>query len=153
TPALLGKLAVMAARDPSPVVRLALASGLQRLNATQRWPIAEALVTHGEDAADANLPLMIWYGIEPLVLSDLDRYVALVGKARIPLLREHLARRLAALRAEPTPADLRPLMRLLEQTGDSVVHRDVLRGMREAFTGRRRMPMHEDWPAVSRQLA
>jgi phosphosulfolactate phosphohydrolase-like enzyme len=32
--------------------------------------IAAALVAHGEDASDANLPLMIWYGIEPLGLAD-----------------------------------------------------------------------------------
>jgi putative membrane-bound dehydrogenase-like protein len=153
TPAVLGKLAVMAAKDPSPVVRLALASGLQRLTAAQRWPIAEALVPHGEDAADANLPLMIWYGIEPLVRSDPDGCVALAAKAQIPLLREYLARRLAALSPGPTPADLQRLVRLLEQTGDCTIHLDLLRGMREAFTGRRQVPMPEGWPAVSRQLA
>ena len=64
------KLRALAATDPSPVVRLYLASALQRLPAVQRLPVAQALVTHDEDARDANLPLLIWYGIEPLVSTD-----------------------------------------------------------------------------------
>jgi putative membrane-bound dehydrogenase-like protein len=91
------RLAEMAAKDPSPFVRLALASGLQRLPIEQRWPIAEALLAHGEDAEDANLPLMIWYGIEPLVTADRERFVGLIVKAKMPLVREHVARRVASL--------------------------------------------------------
>jgi hypothetical protein len=40
---------------------------------------------------------MIWYGIEPLVSSDRDRAVALLAKARIPLVRQNITRRLASL--------------------------------------------------------
>ena len=39
---------------------------------------------------------MIWYGIEPLVPADPDRAAALLVKARIPLVREYIARRIAA---------------------------------------------------------
>ena len=60
------KFAALAKDDPSPVVRLYLASALQRLPLEKRWAIAEGLVSHDEDATDANLPLMDWYGIEPL---------------------------------------------------------------------------------------
>ena len=91
------KLAELAKSDPSPVVRLALASGLQRLAVAERGPIAEALMAHEEDAADAQLPLMIWYGIEPLVSSDRDRAISLVAKAKIPLVRQYITRRLASL--------------------------------------------------------
>ncbi len=91
------KLLEMAVRDSSAMVRLYLASGLQRLPPAQRWPIAEALAAHAEDAGDANLPLMIWYGIEPLVQADPDRFVALISKAKIPLLREYIARRVASM--------------------------------------------------------
>jgi putative membrane-bound dehydrogenase-like protein len=92
---LLIRLADQARDDASPVVRLALASGLQRLPIAQRWPIAEALVGH-DDSADQNLPLMIWYGIEPMVAADKDRAAGLALKAKIPLIREYVARRLAA---------------------------------------------------------
>ncbi|MBV8879016.1 MAG: hypothetical protein JO332_03525, partial [Planctomycetaceae bacterium] len=95
--ALLAKMADMAVRDPSPVVRLALASGLQRLPVADRGPMAEALMSHEEDKEDVQLPLMIWYGIEPLVSSDRERAVALLAKARIPLVRQHITRRLASM--------------------------------------------------------
>ncbi|HZE95522.1 MAG TPA: dehydrogenase, partial [Planctomycetota bacterium] len=97
SPKVAAKLLEMAKSDPSPVVRLALASGLQRLPVAERAPIAEALMAHEEDAADAQLPLMIWYGIEPLVSSDRDRAVALIAKAKIPLVRQYTTRRLAAM--------------------------------------------------------
>jgi hypothetical protein len=93
--ALVQKLAVMAKDDKSAAVRLALASALQRLPVNQRWPIAEALAAHATDAQDANLPLMIWYGIEPLVEADPQRAAALLAKTRIPLVRQYIARRLA----------------------------------------------------------
>src|SRR4029079_5100620 len=55
----------------SPLVRLSLASALQRLpgrNANwvdSYWSIARELVRRQEDAHDPYLPLMIWYRIEP----------------------------------------------------------------------------------------
>jgi putative membrane-bound dehydrogenase-like protein len=90
------KLAAMAKGDASASVRLALASALRRLPPSQRRAIAEGLVGHAEDASDANLPLMIWYGIEPLVPTDPDRAAGLLAKARIPLVRQYIARRIAA---------------------------------------------------------
>jgi putative membrane-bound dehydrogenase-like protein len=90
------KLAEMAHTDKSASVRLALASALQRLPAASRWPIAEGLASHEEDSKDANLPLMIWYGIGEIVPTNPDRAAALLVKARIPLVREYIARRIAA---------------------------------------------------------
>jgi putative membrane-bound dehydrogenase-like protein len=94
--AVAAKLTALAKDDKSAAVRLALASALQRLPLKQRWPIAEALVTHGEDAEDANLPLMIWYGVEDLVPADPERAAALLARSRIPLVRQYIARRIAA---------------------------------------------------------
>jgi putative membrane-bound dehydrogenase-like protein len=94
--AVAAKLVQMAKDDKSATVRLALASALQRLPLKQRWPIAEALVTHGEDAEDANLPLMIWYGVEDLVPADPERAAALLAKSCMPLVRQYIARRIAA---------------------------------------------------------
>jgi len=91
----LSALVTLAQSDPSPVVRLALASGLQRLPVADRVPIAEALIGHEEDATDANLPLMTWYGIEPIVSSDREKALTLLAKSKIPLVRQHITRRLA----------------------------------------------------------
>ncbi len=93
SPDMLRRLAALAAIEPSPWVRLALASGLQRLPLADRWTIATALAQHAEDANDANLPLMIWYGVEPLVPADGKRGLELALSSRIPLVTKFIARR------------------------------------------------------------
>lgn len=94
--ATLTKMESMASKDPSPVVRLYLASALQRLPLEDRWGIAEALIAHEVDAKDHNLPFLYWYGIEPLVGADKARGLKLIGKTKIPLLRRFIARRAAS---------------------------------------------------------
>jgi putative membrane-bound dehydrogenase-like protein len=91
----LARMGELAKSDPSPVVRLFLASALQRLEPANRWAIAEGLVSHGEDAEDPNLPLMVWYGIEGAVSADRERALGLVGKTKIPLVRQFITRRIA----------------------------------------------------------
>jgi len=96
-PAARTKFVQMASADPSPVVRLYLASACQRLSLDNRWSIVERLASHAEDIADPNLPLMVWYAAEPMAAVDLGRAVAFMKEARIPLLREYMARRVASL--------------------------------------------------------
>jgi putative membrane-bound dehydrogenase-like protein len=92
------KFSSMAESDLSPLVRLFLASMLQRMEGAMRWPIITNLARRQEDAGDPNLPLMIWYGLEPIVASDRERATALVSETKIPLLRRFLSRRLASLK-------------------------------------------------------
>jgi len=94
----LDEVAVMAAKDPSAHVRLAIASMLQRIPIESRWMIAQGLVSHAQDADDPNLPLMIWYGIEPAVAANKQRAVKLAAACKIPLVRQHIARRLAGIK-------------------------------------------------------
>ncbi|MEK7675679.1 MAG: PVC-type heme-binding CxxCH protein [Verrucomicrobiota bacterium] len=95
-PPVLRKFEQLARADRSPLVRLALASALQRLRLEDRWPIVTALLGHAEDARDQNLPLMLWYAIEPMVPADRARALQLLGQCRIPLVRQFISRRLAA---------------------------------------------------------
>ena len=60
----------MANNDASPFVRLYLASALQRLVPEDLVKVATGLVKRAEDSGDHNLPLLIWYGIEPVVSKD-----------------------------------------------------------------------------------
>ncbi len=80
------------------MVRLSVASALQRVPLVDRWPIADALLQHQEDATDKNLPLMIWYAVEPLVPTDPTRATQLGSRAKIRLVREFIFRRIAAKR-------------------------------------------------------
>jgi hypothetical protein len=93
---LLEKFARLAKDDPSPVVRLYLASAAQRIEVAQRWPILTALAAHSDDATDHNLPLMIWYAAEPAVGADLAKGAELRAKCRIPKVQEFISRRIAA---------------------------------------------------------
>jgi glucose/arabinose dehydrogenase len=87
------KMATMAADDKSPVVRLYLAAALQRMPASARWPVVEALTKREEDAEDHNLPLMIWYGTAPLVTADKPRSLKLAAACKIPKVRQFVSRR------------------------------------------------------------
>ena len=88
-----GTFIKMAKDDPSPVVRLYLASALQRVDKPTAWKMAEGLVRHQEDVADHNLPKMIWYGLEPLVATNPAQALTIVSNADIPMLAQFTARR------------------------------------------------------------
>ncbi|MFO0912417.1 MAG: PVC-type heme-binding CxxCH protein [Pirellulales bacterium] len=100
-PEVVAKLAELSRSDPSQVVRLYLASAMQRLPVADRWSIAEGLVGHAEDVHDHNLELMYWYAIEPLVAADGRRALTLASRCALPEgektrpLRTYIARRLA----------------------------------------------------------
>jgi hypothetical protein len=150
----LDKFAKMAQTDPSSVVRLYLAAALQRLPLDQRWPIARGLAGHAEDADDSNMPLMAWYGIEPLVPGDPSQALELAVAARIPLIRQFIARRVADdAAARGDKGDLSPLVAALRSTDDVALQADLLKGAREGLRGRKTMPMPKDWPAVYARLS
>ena len=93
----------MAKEDSSPVVRLYLASAMQRTPVAKRLPVLEALLAHAEDANDHNLPLMYWYAAEPVVGADTTQAVQLLAKCKIPIVREYITRRMTAAKpAAPT---------------------------------------------------
>jgi putative membrane-bound dehydrogenase-like protein len=94
---LLADFARLAKDDPSPVVRLYLASAAQRIAVAKRWPILEALASHAEDANDHNLPLMLWYAAEPAVAADIAKGAELLANCKIPKVQEFITRRIAAV--------------------------------------------------------
>jgi len=81
-------LAGLAAHDPSPTVRLALASALPMLPAEGCWQVGTALAMHREDAADRFLPKMIWFGLGRVVEQDFARGLALADKTPLPSLAD-----------------------------------------------------------------
>jgi putative membrane-bound dehydrogenase-like protein len=140
------RLEALARGDPSPRVRLRLASALQRLPAAARWGIAGGLLARAEDAGDPNLPFMLWYGVEPLVALDPIRAVGLIPRAAMPALRERIARRAAGL--EPGGPSREALVVLLGDARDPGVALDVLGGMLEGLRGRKGIEAPAGWPAA-----
>jgi putative membrane-bound dehydrogenase-like protein len=84
----------MAKKEKSPVVRLYLAAALQRMEAEERWSLLEGLVTFSEDITDPNIPYMLWFGLEPNVVLDPERALALASICKIPIITQKIARRL-----------------------------------------------------------
>lgn len=149
----LKKFAELAKSDPSPVVRLYLACALQRLPLEKRWPIAEELVRHAEDATDANLPLMLWYAVEPLVPANPSKAVGLVLNCKVPLVRQFVARRATDdTLAKGDKGSFVPLVSAL-MLGSEEIQLDVLKGMREGLRGRKSMKMPDGWPAAYAKLS
>src|SRR5207244_2234829 len=126
-------------------VRLALASVLQKLPVDDRWDLASALMAHAEDATDPSLTLMIWYGIEPLPVTDASRTMRLIEACKIPLVRQNLVRRLVQRDDVALAEALPPLVDALAKSPDRATQREVLRGMLEAWHGRHSVPMSMKW--------
>ncbi len=92
----LSLFALMAAKDPSPIVRLYLAAAVQRLPFADRWQILGELAKHGEDSDDHNLPRMYWFGLEPMVPRYPEKSLQLAIQGKIPSLQEFVARRIVS---------------------------------------------------------
>ena len=138
------QFARMARADASPVVRLYLASALQRLPTDNRWAIAEPLLTHAEDANDHNLPKMIWLGVEPLVARQTDQALVLAGRSKIPMVAQFIARR---------AADANEFGKLVASIGQLPPARAaLLEGLRDGLEGRSNVTAPANWKAVLTKL-
>jgi len=142
------QFAAMAKEDSSPLVRLYLTSALQRLPLSDRWDIAEALIAHAEDTTDHNLPLMYWYGIEPLVPAETSRAMALANTSQIPLLTRYIIRRAAS---ENKTLDV--VVASLSETSQTESQLLILDEMLRAFEGRVNIPMPASWKAAYEALS
>ena len=91
--AVLQTWAVMAKEDPSAAVRLFLASAMQRLEPARRGDVLEALVAHEEDKDDHNLPLLIWYALEPLVVAEKEQAAKIEAACKMDKVKGFIARR------------------------------------------------------------
>lgn len=146
-PQAIKKFVQMARDDSSPVVRLYLASVLERLDYEFRWDIIEELVQHQEDADDHNIPKMIWYGFEPLVGEDPDRAMELVAKSKIPLVTKFAARRVVD--AESTQILVATIG---HNKSNKEVQLNLLKGMQDGLEGQYDQAAPSNWKQVYGQL-
>jgi putative membrane-bound dehydrogenase-like protein len=126
------------------LVRLNLASDMQKLPLEARWPIATALAQRAEDANDRQQPLMIWYGIEPAVAADPLKGVELIATAKHPTVRRLVARRIAE-DIEKQPAAVDALVDLM--TKEAAVRGDILEGMAAGLDGFSTAKKPANWDA------
>jgi putative membrane-bound dehydrogenase-like protein len=143
-PGVLETFARMARTDSSPVVRLYLASALQRLDLPARWPIARELLARGEDATDHNLPIMVWLGVEPLVPGDPAVALEHASQSAIPQVARFIARRSVdadAIDSVVAAIARRPATEL-----------SLLEGLRDGLDGRYDVGPPAGWSALASTL-
>ena len=145
------RLPEIAKTDPSGLVRLVLGSTLQRLPVQLRLPLAAALLSRTEDAADPYLSHMVWYGLIPVAESDPQGLAVIAARGKFPKVREWTARRLAEMYA----ANPQPLNALLAETEDAPesARRDVIAGMTAGFAGVRKASPPPAWKSYPKQFA
>jgi putative membrane-bound dehydrogenase-like protein len=147
-PALHSAMVRRAPREPSSLVRLYLAAGLQRLPLEQRWSLAAQLVRRPEDTGDANIPLMLWWAIEPLVASDPKRAVELLRGTMLPELAQRIARRVAL-----EEQGLEPLAQALTLERVEQRRLPLLEGFELGLRGRRDVAAPPSWSVLGPLLA
>jgi len=118
--------AKMARDEQSPLVRLYLASALQRTPVAKRWDVLTGLMAHGEDATDHNQPLMVWYATEPVVELDMPRALGLAATTKLPQLFSFAVRRIAAVGTQDA---LKTLTDRLGRTSDPAERKELASGI------------------------
>ncbi len=145
---LLVEFARMAREDASGLVRLTLASTLQRLPVAQRPTLAAPLLARNEDADDHNQPLMLWYGVIPVAAADPAGLARLALHCALPTTRRLMARCLAeGLDTRPEPVND------LLGTTDEAALTDFLDGIADGLRGWRKAPKPRRWDEMARGVA
>ncbi len=150
-PETLAALKRSAQQDPSGLVHLTLASTLQRLPVRKRALIASELVAKPQFADDRDLPMMVWFGLMPLVDQDPAALASVAAKCCWPDTLRWITRGLAT-RVETTPQPLDDLLTAALKTPEQL-QASVLNGMAEAYRGWLKVPMPETWPQIAQSQA
>ena len=137
----------LAVKEPSSVVRRELASALQRFPNDQRTPIARALLAHGEDKDDPYIPLLIWYGIEPVVGADAKLGLELAKASKMPKVTEFIYRRMGA-----EEAGRMGLLTLAAESKDAATRDALLNTVLMSARAGNKIAMPENWAAMKQQF-
>lgn len=126
------------------LVRLELASALQRLPLISRFSLATILSQRGEDAADRQQSLMIWYGIADAVARHPAQAVDLALDSNLPTVTRLVTRRLAE-DLEKTPAPVNDLLSRASEKNRLA----ILQGLNQALKGWSKAPQPAAWDLIA----
>ncbi len=131
----------------SSIVRRELSSLLQRIPIDQRKDLATALLKHGEDKDDPMIPLLIWYGIEPVVAADPAVGMQLAKVSKMPKVTGFIYRRLSSDDAGRTS-----LLKLAAETPDAVLKLDLLNALVQAARNGHKITKPDGWEKISEAM-
>ncbi|MFO0968741.1 MAG: PVC-type heme-binding CxxCH protein [Gemmataceae bacterium] len=138
------------ALDASPVVRLYMASAMQRVSFEDKGLVLKRLLSHAEDNTDHNLPLMYWYAAEPLADADAKKALDLALDSKIDIILPFMTRRIASsAKAEDLALVLDCLLRVKTPERQQA----MLGAIQLALKGRPKVAMPDNWPKVYAALS
>ncbi len=137
----------LAQEDPSPVVRLYLASASTRLTDAQAWPILVALAAHGEDLEDRNLPKLLWQSLAPRLSGRMADAFRLAETTLLPPLADWIHWYAATQEGEALNESVR---RIAGLEGEPLRRR--LAGLWLAMEPRANVPMPAAWKELAPRL-
>lgn len=146
-------LVKLATTERSSLVRLQLASVMPKLSAASRFAVARALLSKAGDASDHNLPLLIWYGLEPSVTEQPVKARELAMTSQIPLIRKFIVRRFAEdWDGQKEHVDY--ILGWAAKVNGNIVEDselDVAEGIASGFQGVRKVEMPPSWKDFTRK--
>jgi len=131
----------------SPIVRLYMASALQRVPVDLAAPVIGELVRATRDDDDATLRRVLWFAFERLAAHDAALALAAALDAH-PAMRGWMLRRLAA---EPTTRE--DLLARAAAQASRLTPGEVLEALRLAIGDESRLPLPRSWPAFHELVA
>ncbi len=142
SPKLRTRLVEMAEGEKSGLVRLYLASALQKLKFDDRWQLAANLASRSEDAEDRFLPLMIWFGVKDAIAKKPLFGIEWLAACEMPQIHQFTAR----LACETAPGEevFEALLGQIQR--QSPFGEEIGSGMRQGLAGRRDLAKPRDWP-------
>lgn len=134
-------------KDPSGLVRLELASALQRMEESDRFTLASALCEQGQDASDRQQSLIIWYGINHTIEGYPDQAIQLALSSKLPTVTRLISRYFA----ENIDQNPDPVETLITQSCDAN-QLSILQGLSEGLKGWIKAKKPTSWDIFTKKL-
>jgi putative membrane-bound dehydrogenase-like protein len=153
---LLSHLLQLSGEAPPGSLKFAFAAAAQRVPVGLRTNLIFALMDAVTEIEDPNLALMVWYAMEPTVVDEPERAMLWLNACRIPVIREFIARRLAAVPGDDRKHSMSGLdhaFTYLAKSADETRQADVLRGIDTALAGLRAVRMPARWSAACEHMS
>ncbi|MHA3775257.1 PVC-type heme-binding CxxCH protein [Verrucomicrobiota bacterium sgz303538] len=148
--AILETLVQLAARDESGLVKLALASALQRLPVKQRFQVANTLVQDAAYMDDPHLPYLVWFGIIPLGEADPTALIQIARTSIWPQTTRWISRNFTS-RLDSRMAEMDQLLAIVPQLSEPL-QTAVLQGISEGLAGRKTAPVPSNWSDIASRI-
>jgi len=146
----ISSLEKLAQNEKSALVRLYLASALQKIAVPSRAELGLILATKVEDKNDHNQPLMLWYGMEPTVSADPMLGVKLAQATAMGIHRNFVARLLAE-ELDSSPKAMEQLL-TLATSKNLDFQKEIAKGLQDGLRGRRKANAPPSWVAFQEKL-